>query len=86
MGFFINKDINPFIKKNPHLLVCQIVIKASEHKCLDYDSYVNCAQLFPFDAAELSEIKDPVSDQAKTKIHKAVALSSTVEKCYKKII
>jgi hypothetical protein len=86
MGFLINTDISPFVKKRPDLLACQVVIKASEHKCLKYDSYVHCAYIYPFEAAELCDIRDPVSNQAKTEIKKAVALSKTIEKCYKKII
>lgn len=86
MGFFINKDINPFIQKRPELLTCQVVIKASEHKCLKYDSYVHCARIYPFEDAELSDIRDPISTQAKTEIKQAVNRADTVEKCYKKII
>ncbi|MCX6006324.1 MAG: hypothetical protein NTZ34_03570 [Chloroflexi bacterium] len=86
MGLFINKAIHPFIKKNPDLLACQVVIKASDHKCLSYDSYVNCTRLFPFEADELSNVKDAVNSQTKTEIKTAVALSTTIEKCYKKII
>ena len=86
MGFFINTDIHPFIKRNRDLLVCQVAIKASDHKCLDYDSYINCARIFPFEVVELSEIKDPISSQTKIEIQRAVALSKTIEGCYKKII
>jgi hypothetical protein len=86
MGFFINTDISNFVKNRPHLSECQVVIKASDHKCLKYDSYVDCANIYAFEDAELSDIRDSVNNQAKTKIKAAVALSKTIEGCYKKII
>jgi hypothetical protein len=86
MGFFINTDISNFVKNRPDLLACQVVIKASEHKCLKYDSYVDCAHIYPFEDAELSDIRDSISNHARTKIRKAVALSKTIEGCYKEII
>jgi hypothetical protein len=78
MGFLINTDINPFIKKRPQLLVCEVPIKASD--------YVHCVEIHPFEDTELSNIRDSISSQTKTEIKKAVALSKTIEGCYKKII
>jgi hypothetical protein len=85
-GFLINTRIHPFIQNRADLLVCQAAIEAANHKCLDYDSYVDCKDLYPFEDDELLDVRDPVSSQARTEIKKAVAASKTIEPCYKKII
>lgn len=86
MGFFINSDIRPFIQKRPHLLACQATIRATDHKCLRQDSYVDCVEILPFEANELSDILDPISNEAKVEIQKAVAKSKTLERRYRKLI
>jgi len=86
MGFFINSDINPFIKNHPSLLACQANIKASHHKCLRQNSSVDCIEIYPFEGNELSDIRDPISKQAKAEIQKAVAKSKTLERHYQKLI
>ena len=86
MGFLINKRINPFIKNNPSLLICQITIRTSDYRCLDRISYINCAQLYPFEETELLEVRDPINSKTKMAIKMAVAASTTVVRCNKKII
>jgi len=86
MGFFINSDINPFIQNRPSLLTCQANIEASRHKCLRQNSYVDCVEIYPFKANELSDMREPISNQAKLEIQKAVTKSRTLERRYKKLI
>lgn len=86
MGFFINSEVNPFIQKRPSLLACQASIEASHHACLRRNSYVDCVEIYPFEANELSDMRDPVSKQAKLEIQNAVAKSKTLEKRYKELI
>jgi hypothetical protein len=86
MGFFINSDINPFIQKRPNLLACQADIEAPHHKCLRQNSYVDCVEIYSFEANELSDIRDPISEQAKLAIQKAVAKAKTLEKRYQKLV
>jgi len=85
-GFFINTGINQFIQKRPELLACQVSIKAASHECLDYDSYVDCTDLLPFEDTELTDIKDKVDQQTQSEIKKAVAKSKTLVVRHKKII
>lgn len=86
MGFFINKGIRPYVQKIPALLACQAVIEASSHKCLDYDSYVDCGALIEFEDTQLVNEREPISKQAVAEIKKAVANSKTIEKRYQKLI
>lgn len=86
MGFLINSEIHPFIKNRQHLLISQVAIKASDYKCLDYDSYVNCVDLYPFENSDLTKIRDPINDDTRIAIKKAASLSKNIEGCYKKII
>lgn len=43
--FLINSNICSFIKKNPALSRCQILLKHEEHPFLTHDSYLDCATL-----------------------------------------
>lgn len=85
MGFFINTEINSYIKNRPELLACQVVIEASDHKCLDWKSYVDCRKLFPFEDAELS-IRNSVIKQTREAIKSAVNISETLVERHKKLI
>jgi hypothetical protein len=85
-GFFINTDIRQFVRNRPELLACQVSIKASSHKCLNHDSYVDCTELFPFEDTELTDIKDKVDKQTQAEIKKAVAISKTLVVRHQKII
>ena len=86
MGFLINSTIHPFIQKRSELLACQADIEAASHACLDYDSYVDCIDLYEFEDAELTHSRGAISDQAKAEIKKAVTHSKTIEKRYKRLI
>ena len=84
--FFINTDIRKFVNNQPDLLACQVSIKAKSHKCLDYDSYVDCTDLLPFENAELTDIKDQVDEETKIAIKEAVVKSKTLIKRHQQII
>jgi hypothetical protein len=85
MGFFINTEINSYIKNRPELLACQVLIQASDHKCLDWNSYVDCHELFRFEDAELS-IRNPVAKQTREAIKNAVNISELLVERYRKLI
>ena len=78
-GFFVNSDIHPFIKNNPKLLPCQVLIKQADYPAiLDHDSYVDCTVIHPF--AEI-QLEDPAFLKTATKdnIQKVVAQSTILE-------
>lgn len=85
-GFFINTGIRQFVQKQPELLVCQVSIKETNYKCLDHDSYVDCAKLYLFEDTELLDVRDPINQQTKADIKKAVAVSKTIVVRHKKLI
>jgi hypothetical protein len=86
MGFLINTNIDKWIQIDPDKVLTQANIRAAEHKCLDYDSFVDCLELFPFDESELTNKRDPVSPAAKAAIQAAVTNSKTLVTKYKKLI
>jgi hypothetical protein len=86
MGFLINTHVDTWIQIDPAKLATQARILASEHKCLDYDSHVDCMELFPFDETELTNPRDAVSPTAKASIQAAVASSKTLINRHKKQI
>ena len=85
-GFFINTEINQFKQNQPKLLACQVNIKTANHKCLDYNSYVDCTDLLPFDDTELIDIKDKVDQQTQLEIKKAVEKAEMLVGRHRKII
>jgi hypothetical protein len=85
-GFFINTGIRKFVQNQPELLVCQVSIKATDYKCLDHNSYVDCTELYLFEDTELLDARGPVNQQTKTEIKKAVAVSKTIIIRHQKLI
>jgi len=86
LGFLINSGIHRYIRNRPHLLACQALIEASQHRCLNLDSYVDCADLYGFEDAELVDERDLVSTNAKAEIKRAVMNSVTITRHDKKLI
>jgi hypothetical protein len=86
LGFLVNTNIHPFIRKQPDLLVCQVKIRASNYRFLDYDSYIDCNDLYPFGDTLLLDSRGLISRQTKIEIIKAVSISKTIEGRYQKLI
>lgn len=86
LGFLINSEIREWLKKDPDRLAAQANVLASEHSALNYDSFVDCWEIYEFEEAELTQARDPVSRTAKLSIKAAVAKSKTVEQKYKTMI
>jgi hypothetical protein len=85
-GFFINSNINPYIKKRPHLLPCEAEIKASDHSCLKYDSYVDCQNIYAFTTSDFTGERDPISLDAKKEILIAIRDCPVLPRKHKKKI
>jgi len=65
--FFINSEVNQFIKKRPALYPCMVPIKAAEHSFLRYDSWIDCSSIYDFARHELISHVGTLSDScAKT--------------------
>lgn len=86
MGFLINSRITPFIAKSPDLLAGQVTILVAEHPFLQWDSHVDCNDLYPFDEKDLTDDRGPISDNAKTRIKETVAKSRVLTRDEKKMI
>ena len=86
MGFLINSTVHAWIRSNPDRLACQAEISASDHSCLNHDSYVDCLDLYEFSDWELRQARDEVSEQARQNIRAAVTKSKTIETKFKKLI
>jgi len=71
---------------NDEAKVCQLRILVEEHPCLDYDSWVNCYQIFPFDEVELIHKREQVGVTIKQDILTAVDGNSTLTQKLKKAI
>lgn len=93
--FIINSVINPFIQKNPTLLSCQVKLKASDYKFLDYDSYIDCSEFKLWSSLEeiknqlrlnINNIKIQINDSTKKEILKATSNSKLYSLLQKNII
>lgn len=82
-GFFINSKINNFIKKQPALLPCEAQILVSQHNFLEYDSFVDCHEIFSFDSSELTRSRGIISVDAQQAILDAVDACSVLEEIHK---
>lgn len=58
-GFFINTEINSYLRRSEELLQLQIPILHGEHAFLKYDSYINCAKFLDFYP---SDLRNPQKD------------------------
>jgi len=92
--FVINSNINNFNRKNPDLHRAHVLLKASDNKFLEHDSYLNCNEVKTLDYAfvrqqlieDTSKIKGLVSDNVRGDIIAAVKYSKLIEPIYKKHI
>lgn len=86
LGFLINSDISQFILNRPNMLACQITLTKAEYHFLFQESYLDCAQLFPFSDNELIIGLEIISDKTKTEIKEIVSKSKTITKYHKELI
>lgn len=54
---FINSRISDFIRGKPDLLQAQVTIDAGSHRFLEYDSYLNCSEVFYQGEPEMERIR-----------------------------
>ena len=89
-----NSAIHPFIRRNPHLLQCQVRLKAAEYAFLSHDSFVDCSRVYWFDSKEISaqllvdanRVKGELSAASRAKITHAVQSASTLSPLHKRLI
>ena len=86
MGFLVNTEIRPFILKRPELLKAQVKIKVSDYSFLDYNSYIDCKDLYDFEDRDLLNRRAPVNIVTKAEIRKVISDSNTIESRYQKLI
>jgi hypothetical protein len=49
----INSKISPLLSTRPHLLKCQVLVKASLHPFMDWDSHADCSRVRSYPTAEV---------------------------------
>lgn len=86
MGFLFNSAVNKFVKKRPELYASQLLVKHSEYHFLPYDSYLDCARIFPFDHDQLSDGRGQLNKSTQSAIKGLVAKSATLEQRYIRMI
>lgn len=86
MGFLVNSKLSSFILKRPDLLICQVVLSASDYGFLSHDSYLDCGQIYPFDDDVLVISVSDINKKTMSAIKIAVSKAKTIEKHYKDLI
>jgi hypothetical protein len=86
MGFLVNSDISQFILNKPDMLACQIKLTEDEYHFLFQESYLDCAQLYPFKDSELITGLEIITDKTKTEIKKVVSTAKTITKYQRQLI
>jgi hypothetical protein len=86
MGFLINSRINQFVQKRPRLMPCEVKIEQSSHTFLAHDSFLDCRDLFPFPASELTDLKGTIDEATRIKILAGVAACPVLPRNYKDLI
>jgi hypothetical protein len=85
LGLFINSRISPFVRKQPHLMQCHVLLEASQHDFLEHDSYVGCTatNLYMYSVDELVNYRGIISHPAREQIIAALKFSTDIEPLYK---
>lgn len=86
MGFLINSDISQFILNKPNMLACQIKLTETEYHFLFQESYLDCAQLYPFKNSELIIGLEIINDKTKNEIRKVISKAKTITKHQRDLI
>ncbi len=81
-GFLVNTSVREFIKSSPLLSSLQVKIQQSEYPFLKHDSYINCAQIFPFDSYLLTSFEQNIIEHTKIKIKSILPNAKTIPKHY----
>lgn len=86
MGFLINSEISQFVLNKPYMLACQITLTKAEYNFLFHESFLDCAQLFPFRDSELVIGLEMISDKTKAEIKEVVSKAKTITKYQRELI
>lgn len=81
--FLINSEISSFVKNRKYLLPCISDIQAASNDFLEYDSFIDCREIFDFSIDELVHHKGEVSDETQQNIIKAVTACPVLELKFK---
>jgi len=93
--FIINSEINEYVRKNKHLLNCQVSLPQAEHDFLIRDSYIDCQGIiknFNFEMVEkqimqeMHKIKGSLSLGTKAQVIETVQFAKTLSAEEKSLI
>ncbi len=89
--FVINSKLTDFIRRNEHLIRCQVAVDHKTHPFLQHESYINCTEAYEIGMdeiyrqleADVNRIKSDITDSVRTQILAAVKLSKTLSPKHK---
>lgn len=93
--FVINSNIHPYIRSRPHLLACQVVLKASDYDFLKWDSVLDCSDVIHYFGEtvvrdqileEMNRVKGELTTSTKQEIIGVVQGARTISQRYKRWI
>lgn len=93
--FVVNSRISDYLRKRPHLLACQVAIRAADYDWLRHDSYIDCSKVIEdLDLAtitsrmvdDMNGIKGELDADTCSRIVAVVQAARTVSKNHKRAI
>lgn len=81
-GVFINSDIRGFIRNNG-LMVCEVQIHRSQHAFLQWDSWIDCTNVYRFNASELTDYLCDLSISTRADVLGSIQACPALKNIYK---
>ncbi len=72
LGFFINSEINEFVRKRPKLMPCMVELDSAHNPFLRYDSYLDCQLARSFVEPQLHDYRGSVAEESRLGVVEAV--------------
>ena len=85
-GFFINSQINQFIRRRPRLLPCEVLLPANAHPFLRYDSWLDCQNLYDFQPNELTDHRGAIVSAVRVAVLQGVQNCPVLRRYQKRLI
>ena len=92
--FIVNSEISELVRRQDHLLKCQVALTAAENTFLQHDSQLACHEVFRLKremvlselTSDLSRIRGSVSAGTRAQILSAVKFTKTIEPRLQRLI
>lgn len=86
LGLFINSKLTKFASTNKRIKPCIVKIESKSNPFLKYDSYINCENVYMYEASELVHFKGRICEVTQNNLVKAIVACPTMQLKWKKFL